>query len=164
MVLRNPVAPRSADGPDGVVRLFPPTLERVPQYVELRLQRADADTDDDPALAEDVERAEALHQLERVVIGQHSHVGQKTDPFGMGRQIPQRGEGIPVPPAADCRTTGGDCDVLRASDPIEAELLRLPHYGHHVADGGGRLPGRRVEARIHVQDRRDDAEGEGHGG
>ena len=49
------------------------------EELELRLQRTDADTEDDAAPAGDVERAVALHHLERVVVAEHEHMGEQPD-------------------------------------------------------------------------------------
>ena len=55
---------------------FATAVEGVPEDLELGLERPDADAGDDAPAAQDVEGAEPLHQLERMVIGQDGHVGE----------------------------------------------------------------------------------------
>ena len=134
----------------------------MPQHLEFGLERPDSDAGDDAAGAQDVQGAEPLHQFEGVVIGEHRHVGEQAHPRGLGREVPERGEGVEVAAAADGRRRGGDGDVFRAGHPVVPEVLRLLHDLHDVGHTRRRLPFGRVEAWVHVQDGCHDAEGERH--
>ena len=120
VVLGHPLAPCGTDGPDGVVGSFPPTVERVPEDLELGLERPDAHAGDDASAAQDVKGSQPLHQLERMVVGQDGHVGEEADPRGLGGEVAERREGVEVAAAAHRGRRGRDRDVLRARHPVEA--------------------------------------------
>ncbi len=162
VVRGDPVPPGGANGTDGIVGAVAPPVELVPEDLEFRLQRTHADTGDDTAAAQDVEGAQALHQLERVVIGQDRHVGQQADPRRLGGKETEGREGVEVAAAADGGRCGGNGDVLGAGHPVVAEPLRLLHHRHDVVDARRDLPLGWVEAGIHVQHRRHDADWERH--
>ena len=123
----------------------------------------DTDTGDDPAVAQEIEGAQPFHQFQWVVVGEDGHVGQQAHPCGLGGEETQRGERVPVAAAPHGGGRGRDGDVLGAGHPVVAQGLGLLHHVDHVADAGRDLPFRRVEPRVHVQDRGHDAELECHG-
>ena len=70
-------------------------------------ERPDADAGDDAAAAQDVEGAEPLHQLERVVVGQDGHVRQQAHPRGLGGEEAERRERIEVAPPRTVEAAAG---------------------------------------------------------
>ena len=71
-------------------------LERHAEQLELLDQRSDAHAEDQPPAADDVERAVALRDLERVVVAEDENVGREPDPLGPRRQVAEGGKRIPV--------------------------------------------------------------------
>ena len=65
-----------------------PTLEGSPEQLELFLEGTDADAEDHPSPRQDIEGGVALHDLERVVVAQHQHVGGQLD-LGGARRDPR---------------------------------------------------------------------------
>jgi hypothetical protein len=162
VVLGHPFSPGGPDGADGVVGSITPAGEGVPEELEFGLQRSDAHACDDAPAAQHVEGAQPFHQFEGVVVGQHGHVGEQAHPRRLGGEVAQRREGVEIAAAAHRGRHRRDGDVFGARHPAVAELLRLLHHPHHIVHSRGHLPLGRIEARVHVQRRRHDAEGERH--
>ena len=112
---------RRAQRPQRVVAARPAVVEGGADEVELLLEAADADAEDEPAVADLVQRAVALGDLERVVIGEHQHVGGQPDPLGAGGQVAERGQRIPVAGPAAVPLGRGQGDVLAAGEVVVAE-------------------------------------------
>ena len=83
---------------------------------------------------------------------------QESDAVGGGGHEAQRGERVPVPPAAHAGRVDGDGDVLGARHPGVAEALCFSGHDHDVLDAALLLPRRGVEARVEVHNRGDDAQ------
>ena len=100
LIARRAAPERRPDGAQGVVGTGSPVGERNTEELEFGLQRAHAHAQDDPAAAHDVEGAIALHHLEGVVVPEHEHVREQPDLRRRGGNVAERGERVPVAPAA----------------------------------------------------------------
>src|SRR5262249_27499596 len=100
------VVGRFADGQRGakrsqrVVATGSAVVEGSADQVDLFLETADADPQNEPAVADFVQGAVALGDLERVVICEHQHVGGQPYSLGACGQVAQGGQRIPVAGAA----------------------------------------------------------------
>ena len=127
------------------------------EQVELGLERADPDTEDQAAPAHHVERAVTLGDLEWVVVAEHQHMRREANAFGAGREVAERRERVVVAAAAHGRDVGGDRDVLAAGEVVVAERVRRARDRDDIAEAGGLLPCG-MGTRKHREHRCDDAQ------
>ena len=131
---------RGAKRPQRVVAAWPAVVERRADEVELLLRGADADPQDQPAVADHVQRAVALGDLERVVIREHQHVGRQPDVLGARGQVAEGGQWIPVARSAPLELGCRQRDVLAAREVVVAETVCGLGDLRDVIDRGGPLP------------------------
>jgi hypothetical protein len=127
----------SPAGPQGGQRVVGPCSavgEGRPEQLELLPQGADAEAEDQPAVAEPVERSVALRYAQRMVVAEHQHVRSQPDPLCLGGQERQRGQRIPVRAAPARGSLGRHHDVLAARQVVIAEAVRGLGHGHDVRD------------------------------
>jgi hypothetical protein len=106
-----------------IIGAWSSVVERGPDEVELLLQGADADTEDHPAVADLVEGAVALGDLEGVEVRKHQDLGGETDALGPGREIPEGGERVLVARPSAGELGGRQGDVLSAREVMVAEAI-----------------------------------------
>ena len=98
-----------------VVGARPPVREVLPEDLELLLEPADADPEDEPAAGELVHLRDLLRDLERVVHREHDDARAQPDAPGVGGEEGEHGEGLPVAFAPVRRVhPAGNQDVARA--------------------------------------------------
>jgi hypothetical protein len=127
----------SPAGPQGGQRVVGPCSavgESRPEQLELLPQGADAEAEDQPAVAEPVERPVTLRYAQRMVVAEDQHVRGQPDPLRLGGQERQRGQRIPVRAAAASGRRGRDHDVLAARQVVIAKAVRGLGHGHDVRD------------------------------
>ena len=96
-------------------------VERRVEQRELLLERADAEAEHEPPVADAVERAVPLRDRHRVVVAEHQHVGGEADALGACREIAERRQRVPVAAAAHVDGGFGHGDVLAAGEVVVAE-------------------------------------------
>ena len=125
-------APRSANG--------------APSSSNSSLQRADADAEDHAAAGDDVERAVALGDRERVVVAEHEHVRGEADRLGVRAERTERRERVVVAAAAHLGDVDRNRDVLAARAVVVAEPVGLLHDGDDVGERAPSPPTARARA------------------
>ncbi|HEX4529531.1 MAG TPA: hypothetical protein VIA11_08935 [Acidimicrobiia bacterium] len=98
-------------------------VERGPEHLELALRVPDADRDADPASGEEVERRDRLREHHGVVVGHHDHRRVDDEARGGTGDEGHRGQGVRPERSHQLDHVGGDDDVLRDRDGVEAELV-----------------------------------------
>ena len=108
--------------------------------IEFFLEAADADPEDQPAVADLVQGAVALGDLERMVIAEHQHVGGQPNSLRARGQVAEGRQRIPVADAAPVPLGRGQRDVLAAGQVVIAEPIGGLGDMGQVLDGGVLLP------------------------
>src|SRR6185369_11928289 len=118
------LGPQRAHDRDGLVGEDAALLERRAHRLHLVLDRADADAQDQPAAAEDVERRRGLGQADGVVVRQHQHGGPQPHARRARGHVAQQRQRLVVRPAADpLEHVPHVEDVIVDPDGVEAEQL-----------------------------------------
>src|SRR4029077_1579379 len=98
-------------------------VERGPEHLELALRVPDADRDSDPASGEEVERRDRLREHHGVVVRHHDHRRVDDQARGGTGDEGHRGQGVRPERSHQLDHVGGDDDVLRDRDGVEAEVV-----------------------------------------
>src|SRR5262249_15803825 len=133
-------AERRAQGADGGVAAPVAIGLRRAQRLELRLQVADADPEHQAATTDAVERAVALGDVEGMVIGQHEHNRRQPERGGVGGDVTECGQWVPVTRPRPIHAVGGDGDMLAAREELVSKALGRLRHVDDVVDGSVELP------------------------
>ena len=115
--------------------------ELEPEHLELALDVAGADAEDDPAARHRVERRERLRRDERVAERQHVDVAEQTRTVrGDAGEPPERRDGVPPRGAHGVGLLGRDGDVVAHGHVPEAGLVGRPGDRRQLVGAGARLP------------------------
>ena len=144
------VGPRRPDAVDGLVGQPAPLGERDAEHVELGLDVAGADAEDDPAAGQLVEGGEGLGRDERVPVGGDVDVAEQPGALGDAGEPAEGGDGVVPDGAHRLGPVGGDGDVVADGDVVEAGLVAGPGDGGELVAAGGRLPRLGVVGRLRL--------------
>ena len=125
LVTRILFSPQRAHHPDRFVGERASLGERHAHRVHFLLDRADADAENQPAVAQHVERGRRLREPDRVVVRQHQHGRSQAHARRPGGDVAQERERLVVRLAADPIEYVADVEhVVVRPDGVEAELFR----------------------------------------
>ena len=114
---------RSTQRGEGVVGDATPAGEFCTECVELFSQAAHAESQHEAAVADQIEGAVPLGDLEGMVIAEDQHLGGEFDPRRVRRNETEGGERVPVGTSAFGGDVDGDSDMLAAREVVVAESI-----------------------------------------
>ena len=91
-------------------------------------------------MADRIERAVTLGDLEGVVVPEHEHAGREADALGARREVAEGRQRVPVPTPSTTGLRRGYADVLGARHVVVAEPVRGFGDPGEVLDGAALLP------------------------
>src|SRR5439155_22651108 len=110
------VGERGLERVDALVEHAAPVLELSCEHAELVLDVTRADTDDEPAVGETVERRERFRRLQWVPVAHHPDMRHQSHVVGDGGEESESGDGVVPRGAHRGREPFGDGDVVAHGD------------------------------------------------
>ena len=144
-------------GADRVVGSCAAVVEVDAEERELLLQGPDADAEHEASTRHRVERAVALHDLERMVVPEDEDERDEADGGGARGEVAEHCERVPIGAAAALGDLRRDGDVLAARHVVVPETFRFEHDALDLGDPCVGLPPR-VRTRQAGDDGRDEPE------
>jgi hypothetical protein len=125
--------------------------ERRPERAQLGFEIAHAEADDQPALAEHVDRRELLGQQDRLALGQHDHAEPEPDAPRHGGEVRQRHDRLQPRVVRVVGSVERERDVIADPDRLEPGLLdRAGAPGQRLRRGALALV-QSVDAELHAR-------------